>query len=50
MRPKRSIARRCCNLYDDCAWWWHRNFEGLIGGFALGLLAGIIVVELVWRL
>lgn len=50
-RRKTLNQRLCdfCDFCDDCVWWWDRNRQGVIGGFALGCLVMIIALEFAWR-
>lgn len=45
-RYRRTMRKRLQTAYDDWQWWWSRNGVAMVEGFALGLLGGIIVVEL----
>lgn len=49
-RYKRTLRRRFWTWYDDCAYWYDRNHEGLISGFVFGVLCVVIVFEVVWSI
>ena len=46
---RKTLRQRLNNALDDLSWWWERNRQGLLGGFALGLLVAVVAAELAWR-
>lgn len=45
IKRNRTLKQRAWMVYDDFAWWWGRNCDGLMIGFVFGIVLVIIAFE-----